>query len=142
MTVDLLVGTRWVVAALKADSTFNAAVGGRVYADQIPGTITDYPACVINRRSGEPVRAAGNGGVVIYQVETLVVRVVNSGLDQRAAAAAMNRARVLLDLAQNQTVTGGVVLSCVEVQEIPIPSYKVGETPYHEFAYEFELTIQ
>lgn len=106
MVVEAQNVAAFVFDVLKADATFSAAIGGRLYRDQIPQAAA-LPAGIVGPVVASPDSNTLSGRRVM-SVVTLDVHVVAAGGSYGPINAAANRADELLQ--ERSGVNGGVVV--------------------------------
>lgn len=152
---DILTATRWVITTLKNDTAVSALVGARVYANLAPAGAA-YPLVVVTKVSALPVKPASTGAHTLMFDELVQVVAVDKGFDNTVPAGVMNAVRAALDCAsgtvtqtipgegeeEDEIITTGTVIACVEEMEIPLPVEVTDGVTYQKSALQFRVYTQ
>jgi hypothetical protein len=128
MAVEAQKVAAFVFDALKNDATFSAAVGGRVYRDQVPQAAA-LPAATVTLVSSTDSNTLG--GTRVLDLVLVDVRVVAAGASYGPINAAADRADVVLQ--QKSGTNGGVYV--VELRRDQTQAFLETEAGGGQFAH-------
>jgi hypothetical protein len=129
---------KWIAATLKGDSTYMTTSPGGVYRRQAPQNAA-LPATVFQNQTAGAISVSEVSGVRIMANALYLVRLIKSGNSIVPLEAGADRMYTLLHR-KSATITGGVVLSCVQEDEYE-SFYEEGDTDFVELGHLFRLLL-
>lgn len=131
---------RWLFLQLTSDPTIAGIVGGRVYAEVMPQSVTAYPAIAF-QFLGAMDDLRGSGPAIVWSRLRYLVKAITTGNSSTSLQTLVDRIGTVLHTGKGGTADAAIDY-CVRKRPFRLMTIEGNNQPYQFLGFEFELAVR